>query len=251
MPVSKVQLVGGNFQDAEGNVLALGYLKMRLNQDSVVNSSQICSGVEITINLDNSGGVNVSPVQAVWGNDQLSPANSFYRVTGYKSNGQPAFGPNNQQVIGSGGTFDVGTWVPNLVVSWTPPLQPLILQTNEVANGDQLILDLHAGTGISLADNGLGRVTITSTVAGPTFKTNGTSNGSQSILNLKNGTGITVSDDGVGGVTITSGSVLPLGTAHTGDTLRFNINGSGGWNNVSPSLGSGAPGRRSRPGRRR
>jgi uncharacterized protein YcfL len=166
---TKVQLTGGAFQDSEGNLLANGTLKMKLNQDGVVNTNvQVCSGVEIIIQLDSNGNVASSsstptaPNQYVWGNDQLSPVNSYYRVTGYTAKGQPAWGPNNQQVLGSGGTFDVGTWVPNLIISWTPPVvvQSVELQTNEVDNGSQTLLDLHAGTNITLTDNGSGRVTI-------------------------------------------------------------------------------------------
>jgi hypothetical protein len=202
---SKVQLIGGVFQDSEGNVLANGYLIMKLNQDeNVTGVGQICSGIDITINLDVNGSVSTSPQQFVWGNDQMLPVNSYYRVFGYKSNGQLAWGPNNQQVIGDGGTFDVGTWIPNTVFSWTPPPQPLELQTNETPNGDQFLLDLHAGSGVTLVDNGSGRVTISASGTPLSLETNGVVNGSQALLNLKNGTNISVTDDGVGGVTITN-----------------------------------------------
>jgi len=164
MSSSKVQLIGGAFQDAEGNLLVNGYLKMRLSQDSSVNTSQVASGVELTIQLDSAGNVASSSStppaanQLVWGNDQLSPVNSFYRVTGYKSNGQPAWGPNNQQVIGNGGTFDVGTWVPNKVVDWTPPLQPLDLEVNGTPNVNQSILNLVDSATVTFTDNGDGSV---------------------------------------------------------------------------------------------
>lgn len=122
MPATKVQLIGGNFQDSEGNVLALGSLKMRLSQDeSITGVGQIGAGIVLTIDLDSGGAVSGSPVQSVWGNDQMTPLNSFYVVTGYDARGQLAWGPNNQQVIGDGGTFDVGTWIPNTVLSWTYP----------------------------------------------------------------------------------------------------------------------------------
>lgn len=167
MPIAKVELTGGAFQDSEGNVLANGYLTMRLSQDSVVNTSQICSGVEIKIDLDANGNVAVypaHPVQSVWGNDQLSPANSFYRVTGYTSKGQPAWGPNNQQVIGDGGTFDVGTWVPNSVISWTPAVQVPVLEVNGVENVDQRLLNLVDTASIVWTDNGDGSVSAVASV---------------------------------------------------------------------------------------
>lgn len=119
---SKVQLTGGNFQDNEGNVLALGYLKMRLSSDELVTGvGQIAAGIVTKINLNSSGAVDTVTPQYVWGNDQMTPVNSFYIVTGYTAAGQLAWGPNNEQVIGSGGTFDVGTWIPNVVLSWTYP----------------------------------------------------------------------------------------------------------------------------------
>lgn len=203
MAATKVQLIGGAFQDSEGNVLANGYLMMKLNQDELVAGvGQICSGIEIRINLTALGSVSTSPAQLVWGNDQMSPVNAYYRVSGFDSRGQLAWGPNNQQVIGSGGTFDVGTWVPNQVISWVPPLQPLLLETDGVQNGDQSLLNLVSGTGITLTDDGLGSVTIDSNGAGVTFQTNGTPNGDQTLLNLKNGSNVTITDDGLGGVTI-------------------------------------------------
>ncbi len=121
---SKVQLIGGQFQDNEGNLLVLGYLRLRLSSDeNVVGVGQIAAGIVTQINLNSSGSVDTSAPQLVWGNDQMTPLNSFYVVTGYTAAGQLAWGPNNEQVTGSGGTFDVGTWIPNTVISWTYPAQ--------------------------------------------------------------------------------------------------------------------------------
>ena len=124
MPVFKVQLLGGQFQDSRGNALANGYLTMKLSSDEEVNDSIICSGIEIRIQLDANGSVVTSPAQSVWGNDVLLPVNSYYKVTGYTAAGQIGFGPNNQQVVGIG-SFDVGTWIPNSVISWVPSVQSL------------------------------------------------------------------------------------------------------------------------------
>lgn len=155
---TKVQVIGGGFQDSEGAVLANGYLILRLNQDSVVNTSQICAGIETRLQLDSDGNVASStstpaaPNQFVWGNDQLLPVNSFYRMTGYDFRGQLSWGPNNVQIIGDGGTFDIGTITPNTVFSWQPPIQPLLLETNGVQNSDQTLLDLVAGTNVTLSN---------------------------------------------------------------------------------------------------
>lgn len=129
---SLTQLIGGAFQDGEGNLLVNGYLELVLSQDaSVTGVGNIAAGVTITIQLDSDGNVASSTStppaanQSIWGNDNLVPSNTYYRVTGFTSAGQPAWGPNNQQVVGSS-PFDVGTWVPNSVFSWTPPLQQVL-----------------------------------------------------------------------------------------------------------------------------
>lgn len=204
MPATKVQLIGGQFQDSEGNKLALGYLVMKLAMDANISGvGNIASGIEITIQLDSNGSVVSSPIQSVWGVDQMLPPNNYYRVTGYTAAGQPAWGPNNQQVIGSGGTFDVGTWIPNQVLSWTPPVQATILEVNDVPNTVQTTLNLEAGTNITLTDEGDGGVTIDAAVSTPLqLQVNGTPNVSQTLLNLEAGTNITLTDEGDGGVTI-------------------------------------------------
>jgi hypothetical protein len=126
---SKVELTGGAFQDSEGNVLANGYLIFRLSIDgSVSGVGNICSGITIKITLDANG--NAVAGQYIWGNDNINPMPNFYTVEGYASNGQPAWGPNNQQVTGSG-TFDLGTWVPNTVISWTPTVSQPVLFRNQ------------------------------------------------------------------------------------------------------------------------
>lgn len=124
MPATKVQLIGGVFQDNEGNVLALGYLKLRLSSDEqVAGVGQIAAGIVTTIKLNSAGSIDTSTPQLVWGNDQMTPLNNYYIVEGFTAAGELAWGPNNEQVIGSGGTFDVGTWIPNTVLSWFYPAQ--------------------------------------------------------------------------------------------------------------------------------
>ena len=49
------------------------------------------------------------------------------------------------------------------VFSTPPSPSTITLQVNETPNVNQSLLDLHAGTGISLVDNGAGRVTVTNT----------------------------------------------------------------------------------------
>jgi hypothetical protein len=204
MPATKTTLTGGKFQDSEGNILQNGYLRLFLNQDEVVTGvGSICSGVFVQVQLDVNGSAVAG--QSIWSNDVMSPVNSFYRVFGYAANGQLAWGPNNQQIIFGSGTFDLGTWIPNSVISWQPPLQPLTLQTNGVNNGSQFLLNFNAGSGVTLVDNGSGQVTIS---AGSTtvFDVNGTPTSSQSTINFQSGTGIAVSNPSAGNVLITNTS---------------------------------------------
>ena len=166
--MAKVQLTGGSFQDSEGNLLSLGYLEMQLSQDeSVSGSGQICSGITITIQLDVNGAVVVSPVQSVWGNDVMLPVNSYYRVTGFSAKGQLAWGPNNQQVTGAG-PFDVGTWVPNQVVSWTPSLQAPAITVNGTPLSSQTALAFTStGNSVVITNPSGGTVNLEAAVVPP------------------------------------------------------------------------------------
>lgn len=168
MPASKVTLTGGAFQDSEGNVLANGTLKFVLSQDaSIAGVGSIASGIAVTVQLDANG--NVAANQQIWGNDQMSPINCYYRVTGYSAAGQSVWGPNNQQVFGNGGTFSLSTWIPNQVISWNPPSSAPLLETNGVLNTKQTLLNLIGGTGITLTTDGAGGVTVASSAVSSVF----------------------------------------------------------------------------------
>lgn len=78
----------------------------------------------------------------------------------------------------------------------------LTLQTDGVPNTDQTLLNLEAGTNVTLTDNFAGTVTIDVTASNISLETNGIVNNSQSTLNLIAGTNVTLTDDGLGGVTI-------------------------------------------------
>ena len=211
MPATKVQLTGGSFQDSEGNLLALGTLKMELNQDeNVTGVGQICSGIDIIIKLDANGAVVASPAQSVWGNDQMLPINSFYRVSGYTAAGQLAWGPNNQQVTGSGGSFDVGTWVPNQIISWTPSLQNTALLTNSVLNSDQTKLNVEDTASVTWASTANGVLKATAVIpAGVSIDVNSTPNSSQSVLNFEDTTSVTWANPSGGIVKATAIAALP------------------------------------------
>jgi len=230
MPIpSKVELSGGAFQDSEGNPLALGYLKFMLSIDgSVTGVGNVCSGIEIIIQLDVNG--NVVAGQFIWGNDVITPTNSFYRVTAYAANGQTAWGPNNQQVVGTG-TFDVGTWIPNQVISWTPSIQSVILEVNGTLNADQSLLNLVAGGGLTITDEGAGEVLISagSTSSGLTAfpipqmnDEDGGLSGYTMVMRIP-GTMLTAKGNGLV-VSVMTGSNLGSGWVVTGASIAASLN---------------------------
>ena len=159
MAATKTELTGGSFQDSLGNPLASGYLTMHLSQDcSVSGVGTVCSGIDITVNLDANG--NVVAGQYVWSNLVMSPQNNYYKVTGFTAAGQRAFGPNNQQVA-SGSTFNLDSWTPNTVISWFPATQPLLLEVNGAQASSQVVQDLVAGSGVTITDEGGGVIEFT------------------------------------------------------------------------------------------
>ena len=168
---SKVELTGGAFQDAEGNVLANGYLHFLLSVDgSVSGVGNICSGIEIVIQLDSNG--NAVAGQFIWGNDVILPPNSFYKVTGFTAEGQPAWGPNNQQVMGSS-PFNLGGWIPNQIISWTPSTSAITLKNNGTLNSSQNTLNLEStDDSITITDEGGGNINLQAS-GGTEFNTPG------------------------------------------------------------------------------
>lgn len=82
-------------------------------------------------------------------------------------------------------------------------LASLLLQTNGVNNPLQSVLNLIAGSNITLTPNGVGGVTINSSGGGSSIllQTDGVDNPTQNILNLVEGTNMTITDDGLGNIT--------------------------------------------------
>jgi hypothetical protein len=184
MAATLTMLTGGAFQDSNGNPLSYGYLTLKLSQDgNVAGVGNVCSGVTITIQLDVNGNVGSStsptPVanQYVWANSNISPINTYYKVTGYTQEGQRAFGPNNQQVA-AGATFNVGTWVPNSVISWFPEVSQnsaLTLEVNGSLASSQTTQNLENSASVTVVDNGGGNISFTASSGGILFESDGNS----------------------------------------------------------------------------
>lgn len=105
------QIVGGLFQDINGNPLANGSIVFELNQDSQVNGNvQICSGYKITVLLGSNG--SVAAPAFLWTNDLITPSGSFYMISAYTAAGQLIYGPSANRILSSPSPFDLGTLTP-------------------------------------------------------------------------------------------------------------------------------------------
>ena len=107
------QIVGGAFQNAQGNVLANGYLLFELSQYGIVNTTtKVCAGYKIRVPLNSSGSVASSPAYSLWPNNVLIPSNTFYTLSAYSASGQLVWGPNPVVITSSPSPFDLGTLIP-------------------------------------------------------------------------------------------------------------------------------------------
>lgn len=159
----KTQLVGGPFEDFAGNPIAGGTLVLQLSQDAqlTLGQGQLGGGRTVTLLLDSDGNVSTSPPQYVWPTDQMAPTGVTYRGQVFTAQGQLVWGPTYSLTIPTGATFNVDNWTPPFI-GQIPTNNELTLATNGVDNVDQNLLDLVAGSGISLS-NSDGNTTITAT----------------------------------------------------------------------------------------
>jgi len=116
------------------------------------------SAISVRIPLDGNG--NVSGTVKLWVNSTLTPAGSFYIVDAFDSNGEQAWRTSQFLMIpASPSPYDLGTAVLNSPVP-AGPANSSTFQTNGVNNSVQSLLDLVAGTNITLS-NSNGHTTIT------------------------------------------------------------------------------------------
>jgi hypothetical protein len=102
---SQNTITGGGYQDAKGNPLALGYLRLELTADAQIPAiGQLCSGTVVKVSLDANG--NVSGTVNVWPNDVLNPATTQYRIFAYTATGQLVF-QRTQQILSSPSPFNL------------------------------------------------------------------------------------------------------------------------------------------------
>lgn len=111
--MAKRQIINGGFQDALGNPLNGGTLKMRLTTDAKagVTGPQVCAGIIFSFTLGATGSVAATGA-VIWPNDQLTPTTTAYVATASTASGIQGW--KNQIVVPSGtGPFDLNTLVPN------------------------------------------------------------------------------------------------------------------------------------------
>lgn len=225
---SKIQIVGGAFQDPSGIPLNGGILTFVLSQDAQVTvagvTEQVCGGETITVPLDADGNIVVSPEQLLWPNDVLTPSNTFYTVTAYSAEGQLVWGPNSQQVFSTPSPFDVGAWVPNQVSIASGSVVTydigMFLPGVYLANQTVLLLPLERPVRFAAAlvpSTAACGTTATGTVVF-TLARNGTSFGTMTF-NPGSSTGIYASV----GATFSVGDILTITSSSTADATLANI----------------------------
>jgi hypothetical protein len=112
------------------------------------------------------------------------------------------------------------------------------LETNSVLNSSQTILNLTAGSNVTLTAGAGGLVTIASVT--PALETNGVLNSSQSVLNLTAGSNVTLTAGSGGLVTITSSPGILLETNSVANSSQTTLNLIAGSNITLTDGGGGA-----------
>jgi hypothetical protein len=65
-----------------------------------------------------------------------------------------------------GGTFDIGTWIPNQVISWSPSVQSLDLEINNSPASSQSLQNLVNSGTVTVVDNGGGNISFAAAAGG-------------------------------------------------------------------------------------
>lgn len=130
-PAGMCQIVGGNFQDMRGSVLANGVLLFELSHDENLASpaAQVVGGLKRTVTLDVSGNIPTNPPTYLFNNSLLTPGSSYYTVRAFKQDLTEAWrAPQIWQI--STDPTDVGSLIP-----YNPPGNALnLVSTSRVAS---------------------------------------------------------------------------------------------------------------------
>lgn len=225
----KNQIIGGAFQDFEGNVLANGYITMELSHDEQesVDPGEVVGGCNPRVPLDAKG--NIAGTVLVWPNDQLNPANSYYTVNAYRRDGVRAWlAPQYQSVPSSPSPFNVGNWVPNNPppASVGAPVGSILLQNNGTNNESQAILNLEStDSTVVITDEGNGNINLQAKATSILLQNNGTNNASQTKLNLEStDSSVTITDEGSGNINLQAATAILLQNNGTNNSSQSKLN---------------------------
>jgi len=100
----------GSFQDPFGVTLSRGFIALDLSETALITGGGELSTQRVVINLDVNG--KVAAGQLLYGNDQLTPSTTTYRMTVYYSNGNFAANWGRQRITGSA-PMDLALLVPS------------------------------------------------------------------------------------------------------------------------------------------
>lgn len=210
MSASKVQIVGGAFQDPEGNVLANGSLTLQLNQDCQIPSTgQVAGGIAIKVPLDANGnvqGTSSGSAIMVWPNDVLNPATSYYVVYAYDSRQQLAWGPFYGQILSTPSPFNLDAWVP-ADTGGSVPSSALLIQVDGVNAQSQNIENFTSDDdSVTIVDKGEGQIDF-SAGGGASFKVAGVAVSDQKNINFESTDGsVSISNPSAGNINFTASS---------------------------------------------
>ena len=210
---TKVTLTGGTFQDPSGAAVASGKLVLTLSQDARVTDNLQLAPTVVSVALDASG--DISGAFSVWGNNDLTPSNTFYTATVLTSDGNIVYGPQ-KWTINSPGPLNVGS------------IQPATSTTVSVGNISGMA-SISAGniSGVRVVD-GVIFTTIQAAIDdvptdGTVYVPDGTSETLSATLTIgkpltlrlgRNVTltcGMTIAGAGTGGIDVTSSNVEIIG----------------------------------------
>lgn len=264
MSSNQVQLLGGSYQDAEGNVLNHGKLVFELNQDSqITGGGQVAAGLKIEVGLDSQGdvfGTNTVAINSTSMTGGILSVVAQTNIVNFVAVGDIIIFPPSMSANWLSNQSVVVTSVSNLTFtanfihgdystiieigkSYTVG-NAIFMWPNDVLNPAGSLYTVFAYTSIGQEAWGPfygaifspGPFSLDSWVPGGTgtggvigsilLQTNGVNNGNQNKENLFSGDGsVTLTDDGFGNIDIRS-LVTPGGAVLLNPSADQTINGA-------------------------
>jgi hypothetical protein len=144
-PASAQTTITGTIKDASGTALASGTIIFTLSQEGIVTDPALLITPPVQCTITNG----VIGTCSLRGNDEISPAGTFYRVRIISSGGR-TFLPERRYTI-TGATWDIGTATP--LASDTIAAQAYQIIQDEGTNLPQRQKLNFTGAGVSCVDN--------------------------------------------------------------------------------------------------